>query len=212
MNPIHLVTALLCNAILATILIADESDNWSKAVKSKDQRGSLEVRAENVRGDTGKWRDDALIQAAPALAEIPEKLSIDDWADQLLEAKATLTASGDIWLVFRTRQFDDNDRAWVEKVERQGKRFNVVMHQAIWKGRYGKSFTYYRVIVVNLGKLPAGDYEATWSVQPLSFTTFENPKNFQTSTSNGEQSAKARKGEKLKFDIAFKVENSKAQK
>jgi hypothetical protein len=212
MNPLHLVTPLLCHAILATALIADEGDTWSKAVKSKAERGSLEVRAENVRGDTGKWRDDALIQAAPALAQIPAKFSVDDWADQLLEAKVKLTASGDTWLVFRTRQLDDNDRVWVEKIQRQGNRFSLVMHQAIWKGYYGKSFTYYRVSVVNLGKLPAGDYEATWTVQPLSFTTFEDPKNFQTSTSKGEQPAKAKKGEKLKFDIAFKVENTGAQK
>jgi len=212
MNPAHLVTALLFHAILAAALIADESDTWSKAVKSKAERGSLEVRAENVRGDTGKWRDDPLLQAAPALAEIPGKFSLDDWADKLLDAKTTLTANGDTWLVFRTRQFDDNDRAWVDKIERQGNRFNVVMHQAIWKGRYGKSFTYYRVIAVNLGKLPAGDYEVTWTVQPLSFTTFEDPKNFQTSTSKGEQPAKEKKGEKLKFDIAFKVEKAGAQK
>lgn len=212
MKPIHLVTAVLCQATVATALFADEGDTWSKAVKSPAERGSLEVRAENVRGDTGKWRDDALIQAAPALAEIPGKFSIDDWADNLLEAKAKLTASGDTWLVFRTRQFDDNDRAWVEMIERHGNRFNVVMHQAIWKGRYGKSFTYYRVIVVNLGKLPAGDYEATWTVQPLSFTTFEDPKNFQTSTSKGEQPAKEKKGEKLKFDISFKVANAGGQK
>lgn len=212
MNHLHLVTALLCHAIVATALIADESDAWSKALKSPAERGSLEVRAENVRGDTGKWRDDALIQVVPALAEMPAKFSLDDWADQLLDAKATLAPSGETWLVFRTRQFDDNDRAWVEKIQRQGNRFNVVMHQAIWKGRYGKSFTYYRVIVVNLGKLPAGDYEATWTVQPLSFTTFEDPKNFQTSTSKGEQPATEKKGEKLKFDIAFKVENAAVKK
>ena len=212
MNPTHLVTALFCHTILATALMADDSDTWSKALKSQAERGSLEVRAENVRGDTGKWRDDALIQAAPALAEIPGKFSLDDWADKLLDANATLTASGDTWLVFRTRQFDDNDRAWVEKIQRQGNRFNVVMHQAIWKGRYGKSFTYYRVIVVNLGKLPAGNYEATWTVQPLSFTTFEDPKKFQTSTSKDEQPAKEKKGEKLKFNIAFKVEDAGAKK
>ncbi|MFN0020185.1 MAG: hypothetical protein ACKVP0_18140 [Pirellulaceae bacterium] len=212
MKTLHVVAAVLCHAIVATALVADDGDTWSKSVKSPAERGSLEVRAESVRGDTGKWRDDALLQAASALPEIPAKFSLDDWADKQLEAKTTLTAGGDTWLVFRTRQFDDNDRAWVEKIERKGNRFNVVMHQAIWKGRYGKSFTYYRVIVVNLGKLPAGDYATTWTVQPLSFTTFEDPKNFQTSTSKGEQPAKEQKGEKLKFDISFKVENIGAQK
>ena len=207
MKPIHLVTALFCHALLATALIADEGDTWSKAVKSKAERGTLEARVENVRGDTGKWRDDALLQAAPAPAEKPGKISLDDWADQLLEAKVQPTAAGDTWLIFRTRQFDDNDRAWVEKIERQGNRFTVVMHQAIWKGYYGKSFTYYRVIAVNLGQLPAGNYETTWTVRPLSFTTYEDPKNFQTSTSKDEQPAKVKEGEKIQFDVAFKVAN-----
>jgi len=203
--------AVLCHVLCASVLSADESDTWTKSVKSTAERGSLEVRAENVRGDTGKWRDEALVQVAPAHTEKPSK-TLDDWADQLLDAKITPTPSGDTWLVFRTRQFDDNDRAWVEKIERQGNRFNVVMHQAIWKGRYGKSFTYYRLIVVNLGKLPVGDYEATWTVQPLSFTTFEDPKNFQTSTSKEEKPAPGEKGEKLNFKIPFKVTDAKLPK
>lgn len=207
MKPIPLVTTLFCLVILAAALAADESDTWSKSVKSKTERGSLEARAEIVRGDTGKWRDDALLQAVPALPEKPGKLSLDDWADQSLEAKVQPTASGDTWLIFRTRQFDDNDRTWVEKIERQGHRYNIVMNQAIWKGNYGKSFTYYRVIVVNLGKLPAGKYEATWTVQPLSFTTFDDPKKIQTSTSKDELPGKAMEGERLKFDIAFQVVN-----
>jgi len=207
MKPSHPAIALFSLATLATALLAAEGDAWTKSLKSKAERGTLEALAENVRGDIGKWRDSALLQAAPAFVPKPGKFALDDWADQLLEAKVTPTDSGDTWLVFRTRQFDDNDRAWVEKIERNGNRFTVVMHQAIWKGYYGKSFTYYRVIAVNLGKLPAGAYEATWTVQPLTFTTFEDPKNFQTSTSKDEQPAKAKKGEKLKHDLAFTVTN-----
>lgn len=205
MKPIHLVIALLCHAIPAIPLRAEEGDTWTKTLKSKTERGTLEVRAENVRGDTGKWRDDALLQVAPAFAENAGKLSLDDWADQSLETKAKPTAGGDTWLIFRTRQFDDNDRAWVERIERRGNRFSVVMPQAIWKGYYRKSFTYYRVIAVSLGKLPAGAYEATWTVQPLSFTAFEDPANRQTSASKDEQPAKVNEGEKLKFDLAFQV-------
>ena len=78
MKPFQVVTAIFCHAIVATALIADQSDTWSKAVKSKADRGTLEARVENVRGDTGKW--------------------------------------------------PDNDRIWVDKIERQGNRFTVVMH------------------------------------------------------------------------------------
>lgn len=176
-------------------------------MKSAAKRGTLEARVENVHGDTGKWRDDALLQAAPALAKKPGNNSLDDWADHLLAAKIQPTASGDTWLIFRTRQFDDHDRAWVEKIERQGNRFTVVMQQVNWKGYYRKSFTYYRVIAVNLGQLPAGNYTATWTIQPLSFTAFEDPKNFQSSTSKDEQPAKVKAGEKLQFDLAFRVAN-----
>lgn len=192
-------------AMFTIALVADESDTWSKALKSKTERGSLEVRSVNVRGDTGKWRDDALLQAAPAYAENSGKSSLDDWADQLLESKLSPSASGDTWLIFRTRQYDDNDRAWVEKIERSGNRFKVEMSQAIWKGKYWKSFTYYRLMAVNLGKLPAGAYQIEWNIQPLIFTAFEDPKSIQTSASKDEQPGKLKEGEKLKFDLAFKV-------
>ena len=207
MKPTHLALALGCQVFLAAALPAAEGDTWTKTLKSKAERGTLEARAENVRGDTGKWRDDALLQAAPAFVVKPGKLTLDDWADQLLAAKVKPTANGDTWLVFRTRQFDDNDRAWVEKIERRGNRFTVVMHQAIWRGYYGKSFTYYRVLAVNLGPLPAGAYEASWTVQPLAFTAFEDPKNYQTSTSKDEQPGKAKAKEKLQLQLAFEVAN-----
>jgi hypothetical protein len=197
--------ALLFHTIAAVPLMADAGDTWTKVLKSKTERGTLEVRAESVRGDTGKWRDDALLQAAPPFVEKAGMLSLDDWADRLLEAKVQPASDGDTWLIFRTRQFDDNDRAWVERIERRGNRFTVVMPQAIWEGFYRKSFTYYRVIAVNLGQLPAGTYEATWTVQPLSFTAFADATNRRSSPSKDEQPAKVKAAEKLKFDLAFQV-------
>jgi len=63
-------------------------------------------------------------------------------------------ATDDNCLIFQTRQLDDNDRVWVESVERQGNEFTIVMKEAIWQGYYYKTFTGYEVLVVNLGKLP----------------------------------------------------------
>jgi hypothetical protein len=79
----------------------------------------------------------------------------------------------DNWLLFKTRQLDDNDRAWIDRVERKGNQFTVVLNQAIWQGRYLKTFTYYNVYGVNLGRLPPGRYEAKWIVKPLTFREFE---------------------------------------
>jgi hypothetical protein len=205
MIPNRLFIVLLWQVLLAAGLHADDGDTWTRTLKSRAERGSLEARAENVRGDTGRWRDEALLQIAPSLAEKPGKLPLDDWADQLLDAKVNPNSGSDTFLIFRTRQFDDNDRAWVEKIERHGNRFTVVMHQAIWKGYYSKSFTYYRVLAVNLGRLPAGNYEATWTIQPLTFTAFEDPTNRQNSASKDEKPAEAPKREKLKHDLAFRV-------
>jgi hypothetical protein len=128
-----------------------------------------------VRGDTGKWNDEAKLQHAPPIHRKPEGLSLDDWADQLAEKKVTTTSQDDNWLIFRTRQLDDNDRVWVESIERKGDEFTIVMSEAIWQGSYSKTFTYHEVVAVNLGKLAPGAYSVKWVVSPLVFDRFADP-------------------------------------
>jgi hypothetical protein len=155
----------------------DESpkgDAWTRTIKDRSERGKLQDAFQNVRGDSGKWRDEPLLQRAPPLAQKPAKMNLDDWADQVLEKKDfRLAAADENWLIFRTRQLDDNDRLWIERVERKGNQFTIVLHEAIWQGRYFKTFTWYGVFGVNLGKLEPGKYEAKWIVQPLAFKQFE---------------------------------------
>jgi hypothetical protein len=149
-------------------------DSWTRVLNDRSERGKLQDALQNVRGDSGKWRDEPSLQHAPPLAQKPAKLPLDDWADQLLEKDAVaVTASDESWLLFRTRQLDDNDRLWIERIERNGNQFTVVLSVAIWQGRYFKTFTYYGVFGVNLGKLPPGKYEVNWIVQPLAFKQFE---------------------------------------
>jgi hypothetical protein len=62
---------------------------------------------------------------------------------------------------------------WVERIERRENRIVVVVHQAKWQGRYQKTFTYYPVTAVNLGKLEPGKYEVQWTIKPLAFAQFE---------------------------------------
>ena len=101
-------------------------------------------------------------------------MTLDDWADQLLEKRNfKTTSSDDNWMLFRTRQLDDNDRVWAERIERRGNQITIVVNEAIWQGRYSKTFTYYSVFGVNLGKLEPGEYEVKWIINPLAFKQFE---------------------------------------
>jgi hypothetical protein len=191
-------------AVLAVPLLAEEpkprdasappaGDSWTRVLKDRSERGKLHDAFQNVRGDSGKWRDEPSLQHAPPLDRKPVKLPLDDWADQLNEKLSIApTAADDNWLIFRSRQLDDNDRLWVERVERKGNQFTVVLSEAIWQGRYFKTFTYYGVWGVNLGKLPPGEYQATWVVQPLVFKQFEGdgrplPENWSKDERPGEK-------------------------
>jgi hypothetical protein len=174
-----LVRAFLIGGVacFASLLHAQDSPPATtlKALKGPTERGTLSDQREFVRGDTGKWNDKATLQHAPPLQQKPPGMSLDDWAEQLAEKKPVATASDDNWLIFRSRQFDDSDRVWIEKIERRGSEFTVVLSEAIWKGHYFKSFTYYEVTAVNLGPLPPGDYTVKWLVQPLTFSQLAKP-------------------------------------
>lgn len=133
----------------------------------------VQAAREVVRGDSGKWNDAPILQVIPPLSKKPRGLNLDHWADTLLENPAIPKAEEEVWLLFRSRQLDDNDRIWVEKVEREGTEITVTMREAIWQGNYFKTFTYYGVLAVNLGTLPAGAYTVKWVVEPLAFSKFD---------------------------------------
>lgn len=163
-----------CAALLLHAQEAPPATNL-KALRERTERGTLSDQREFVRGDTGKWNDKATLQHAPPLQQKPPGMSLDNWAEELAETKAATTATDDNWLIFRTRQLDDNDRVWIEKIERRGNEFTVELNEAIWRGRYFKTFTYYEVTAVNLGPLPPGNYSVKWLVKPLTFKQLEKP-------------------------------------
>lgn len=158
--------------ILLPLLFAQER-TWTRELKDRAKRDGLHDGSQMVRGDSGKWRDEPQLQHAPPIGQKPAKMSLDDWADHLLERDFQLTPNDDHWLIFRTKQLDDNDRVWVERIERRENKLTVVVHQAKWQGRYQKTFTYYPVIAVNLGKLEPGKYDVQWTLKPHSFLKFE---------------------------------------
>jgi hypothetical protein len=172
-----LVLAAVCTSLQAqepTPSDVRQGDSWTRTLTERAKRGTLQDVFQNVRGDTGRWSDEPRLLHAPPIETKPAKASLDDWLDQLLEKPAHVsTAADDNWLLLRTRQLDDNDRLWVERIERRGNQFTVTLNEAIWQGKYFKTFTYYHVYGVNLGKLPPGDYEAKWVISPLTFKQFE---------------------------------------
>jgi hypothetical protein len=148
-------------------------EKWGQTIEDRSQRGTLHDEFQHVRGDSGKWSDEPQFLHAAAASRKLASLKLDDWADRLFEAEpAAIAAEGDQWLLVRTRQLDDNDRLWIERVERQGNQFTIVLSEAIWQGRYQKTFTYYGVFGVNLGQLPPGEYQAKCIIQPVSFKQF----------------------------------------
>lgn len=152
---------------------ARRGGNWTDKLTDRAKRGSLHDAFQNVRGDSGKWNDDPILQHAPPIGLKPPKMPLDDWADQLLDREFQVTSNDENWLLLRTRQLDDNDRVWVQQIERRGNQFTVVVEEAIWQGRYSKTFTYYGVFGVNLGKLDPGEYEVKCIIKPLTFKQFE---------------------------------------
>ena len=156
--------------ILAFPLCAED---WTRESKDRAKRAALHSSVQQVRGDSGKWNDDARLQHAPPIEQKPAKLSLDAWADQLLKTQVELTDKDDNWLFLRTEQLDDNDRVWVERIERRGQQITVVANRAKWQGKYFRNFTYYPVIGLNLGKLEPGKFDVKWIIQPLVFAKFD---------------------------------------
>jgi hypothetical protein len=184
MHAMPMSASLALLSLLLVTLPAQEStppkssgDAWTRTLKQRSERGTLSDQRESVRGDSGKWNDEARLQHIPSLEGKPSGKSLDDWADAQVAGKEpqTATANDDHWLMLRTQQLDDNDRVWVERIERRGNEFEIVLRHAVWRGKYSKNFTFYQVEAVNLGKLPPGNYTAKWIIQPLEFTRYEDP-------------------------------------
>lgn len=165
--------------LLAPWLLVAEDVRVLKQVGDGVARGSLSDERQIVRGDTGKWSDAAELRVASPRARQPAGLALDAWLEALAGREVELTAGDEVWLLYRSRQLDDNDRLWVERLERSGNAFTVTMHEAVWQGDYFKTFTYHEVGAVNLGRLPAGEYTLTWRILPARFRQLEKPREAQ---------------------------------
>jgi hypothetical protein len=185
-----------------------QADAGARQLTDRSQRGTLHDTSQYVRGDSGKWQDEPVLIHAPPIGQKPAKLSLDDWLDQLLEGNVQLTGDDDNWLLLRTRQLDDNDRVWVERIERQGNQISIVIQEAVWQGKYSKNFTGYQVFGVNLGKLAPGKYQVRCLVKPLAFKQFEGTGRPQENWPKDEQPANKKS---LELRTAFTVSSNEPQ-
>jgi hypothetical protein len=168
-----------------------EETSWTKALADRSQRGTLHDAALIVRGDSGRWMDEETFVHAPPPAKANSRWALDDWVDAWSEKKYDSTAADDNWLILRTKQLNDNDRLWVERVERSGNKLKVVVTLASWRGKYQKNFTLYHVFGVNVGKLAPGEYEATCVILPAAFTKFDGSGRPVENTPEGRQKENA---------------------
>jgi hypothetical protein len=174
--PRNLAMTRACVSIivfLAIVAMQVLAQDWTKESKDRAKRAALHDSSQLVRGDSGKWNDDASLLHAPPLAQKPAKMSLDAWADQILKKKLAPTAKDDNWLIFRSEQLDDNDRVWIERIERRGPNITIAANQAKWQGKYFRNFTFYQVIAINLGKLDVGKYDVTWVSRHHAFAKFD---------------------------------------
>src|SRR5262245_7607942 len=94
--------SLLFAIASAMICVALPAQDWTKESKDRAKRAALHDAAQLVRGDSGKWSDEARVQHAPPIQQKPAKMTLDAWADQLLKKKVELTDRDDSWLIFRS--------------------------------------------------------------------------------------------------------------
>lgn len=167
------ITCALLVVSLGMVALPLRAADWIKESNDRYKRAALHGSMQQVRSDSGKWGHEFRLQHAPPIEQKPAQLSLDAWADQLQKSKVALTDKDDHWLILRPEQLDDNDRVWIERIERRGQQITVVANQAKWQGKYFRNFTYYPAIGLNLGKLEPGQYEVKCIMQPLVFTRFD---------------------------------------
>jgi beta-lactamase regulating signal transducer with metallopeptidase domain/Leucine-rich repeat (LRR) protein len=150
------------NALLKQVL---------KQVKSPKDRGTLhDAYQHNAAGKPTK-RDE--LQVAPPIDKLSIDVDLETLFEVLKQKRIRFSSSGNTWLLFRSKQLDDNDVEWIERVERSGNEFTVTLRRAIWDGPYKKNITFHDLFGINLGKLPAGKYTVKWIIRRSRFLEFD---------------------------------------
>ncbi len=131
----------------------------------------LEDAREDVQGAAaGAGPAGFSIQHAPAYSAAKGSLSAYDAG--MREKDFQLTAADDASLLVRGERLDENDRAWIERVERRGGDILVVVSLARWSGTYYWNTPCRPHFAIDLGRLPPGNYVAACVLERFEFTEF----------------------------------------
>ena len=195
---------------LAGPAVAQKTDavnrSWKKTLKDRTKRGTLRDVQQFVRGDTGKWNDRAGWNASRRFNVNQARYAARRLGRSALRKRSVqFKPQDDNWLLFHSRQLNDNDRIWIESIERKGNRFTIVAAEAVWQGRYRKNFTFHTLLGVNLGKLGPGKYAATWIVKSLAFDKFERPSTPRNARNNWPKDDRAADRKPTELTVTFRI-------
>ena len=68
-------TCALIVVLLGFLALPLRAEDWTKESKDRAKRAALHNSAQQVRGDSGKWSDDARLQHAPPIERKPARNS-----------------------------------------------------------------------------------------------------------------------------------------
>ena len=157
----------------ATLPAADPNvRKWVKTADTPKDRAGMYAVVERVDGGKGAMDKD-LLHHAPPLSAKPAGKSLEEWFTILLFSNIRLNPDDEKFLFFCSRQVNDKDLMWIERIERDGNHFTIHMKRAIWQGVYHANVLYHSVYAVNLGRLPESRYTVEWIVEPLEFTQLD---------------------------------------
>ena len=163
--------------VIVEVAEAEQPNAWAGPIQEPKKREPLHDVLQEVRGKRSKQDQLWVVPGGPHILRMSKEGNLSVWLDTLaFKQQVALMADKDTWLLFRSKQLNDNDRVWIESIDRSkvGRgRIEVVCRRAVWNGRATENATYHPVFGVNLGRLAAGTYEATWVVRECSFREFD---------------------------------------
>lgn len=165
----HLDRPIALGDVLLPVAPGDER-RVIRVLKSPAGYGTLRDAYRKVRRGAPQKRDElrhAFSITAKHLRNLPATFA------GLRNAGFQNTTNDDNWLLFRSKQLNDNDRQWISRIVRQGNTLTIDFTRAVWTGDYAENDTFNEILGVNLGKLPAGRYSVKWRFGHVRFRKFD---------------------------------------
>jgi hypothetical protein len=116
------------------------------------------------------------MQLAPSIEWKDKSQTLAEWSKTLGVKNFQLTETDEAWLLLRGVPLRPGaDRISIDRIERSGNRITVSGSTATLASPYKKAAYFVPHLGINLGKLPAGKYEATWRNTAMQYKRGEKP-------------------------------------